>query len=260
LSAVDLHVDEIGSGPEVLILHGLFGMGRNWAGIAKDLAVSHRILSADLRNHGDSPWDDAMGYSLMAADVARLIETHCRPPVTVVGHSMGGKTAMVLACEHPNLISRLAVIDIAPVPYDHDFEPHLAAMANLDTGALSRRAEAEAALLAAVGDVHLAQFLSRNLRPADDGVGFQWRINVSAIARNMDDILDFPIYEADQAYEGPALFLSGGASDYVQSFHQAEIERLFPNAETEIIAGAGHWVHAERPKEVTEALRNFLNE
>jgi len=258
LSAVTLHFDEIGHGPDVVILHGLFGMGRNWAAIAKELSPTHRVLAADLRNHGLSPWHDAMDYPQMAADVARLIEAHCNPPVAIVGHSMGGKTAMALACERPALVERLCVVDIAPVPYDHDFDAHLDAMMEMDTASLGRRAEAEAILAVAIGDPPVAQFLGRNLKPADSGQGFEWQINVAAIAANLDDITDFPVYEADQAYDGPALFLSGGASDYVQAFHQSEIERLFPNAETEIIAGAGHWVHAERPKEVTAALHRFL--
>ncbi|MDD9876862.1 MAG: alpha/beta fold hydrolase [Magnetovibrio sp.] len=258
MSAIDLAFEESGAGSGVVILHGLFGMGRNWAGIAKGLAGAHRVLTVDLRNHGASPWADEMNYPVMAADVARLIEAQFDGPAAVVGHSMGGKTAMSLACERPDLVERLCVVDIAPVPYDHDFEAHLAAMANMNTSALTRRAEAEAALLDAVGDVHLAQFLSRNLKPADDGQGFEWTINVTAIATHIDDILDFPVYEADQAYEGRALFISGGDSDYVQPFHQSEIERLFPEAESEIIADAGHWVHAERPKDVEGFLADFL--
>ncbi|MEK9723207.1 MAG: alpha/beta fold hydrolase [Rhodospirillaceae bacterium] len=259
MSALDLHFDETGDGPPVLVLHGLFGMGRNWAGIARDLAgVGRRVLTVDLRNHGDSPWADAMDYAVMADDVARLIDAQARGRADVIGHSMGGKTAMALACQSPDRIARLCVVDIAPVPYDHDFEPHLEAMANLDTASLARRAEAEAALLDAVGDVHLAQFLSRNLKPAAHGAGFEWRINVAGIAANIDNLLDFPVYEADQAFDGPALFLSGGLSDYVQAYHQAEIERLFPNAETAIVDGAGHWVHADKPAEVTAALAGFL--
>lgn len=241
----------------MVILHGLFGMARNWAGIASELADAYRVLTVDLRNHGASPWADEMSYPLMAADVARLIEDECGTAL-VVGHSMGGKTAMTLALEHPDMVERLCIVDIAPVPYDHDFEPHLEAMANLNVGALMRRAEAEAAMLEAVGDAHLAQFLSRNLKPAESGGGFEWRLNVTAIAKNMEEILDFPIFEADQAYEAPALFLSGEKSDYVRPYHGAEIERLFPEARMQDIEGAGHWVHADKPTEVAAALRAFL--
>ena len=235
MTAIDLSFEETGDGPPLIILHGLFGQGRNWIGIAKALAGDFRVLTVDLRNHGASPWSNEMNYS-----------------------AMGGKTAMVLALTRPDLVERLSVVDIAPVPYDHDFDAHLEAMANMNTGALTRRAEAEAVLLDAVGDIHIASFLARNLKPAEHGEGFEWLINVTAIATHMDEILDFPIFEADDAYEAPALFLAGGTSDYIQSFHQAEIERLFPNADTQIIDDAGHRVHAEKPGEVVGALKGFL--
>jgi len=241
-----------------VILHGLFGMGRNWATIAKALSETHRVLTLDLRNHGASPWDDAMDYPLMAGDVAKLIETQFAGPVAVIGHSMGGKAAMALACERPSLVERLCVVDIAPVPYDHTFDAHLGAMADMNTKALTRRTDAEAIIANAINDRPTAQFLSRNLKPADDGHGLEWQINVAAIAANMDDIIDFPTSQANQAYEAPTLFLLGGTSNYVQSSHMGEIERLFPNAKTEVIPGAGHWLHAEKPAEVTAALRTFL--
>ena len=259
MTAIDLSFEETGDGPPLIILHGLFGQGRNWIGIAKALAGDFRVLTVDLRNHGASPWSNEMNYSVMAEDVTTLIRRECDGgPVLVVGHSMGGKTTMVLALTRPDLVERLSVVDIAPVPYDHDFDAHLEAMANMNTGALTRRAEAEAVLLDAVGDIHIASFLARNLKPAEHGEGFEWLINVTAIATHMDEILDFPIFEADDAYEAPALFLAGGTSDYIQSFHQAEIERLFPNADTQIIDDAGHWVHAEKPGEVVGALKGFL--
>ena len=263
MSAVDLHIEaagEAGPGTDVIILHGLFGQARNWAGIARALGTQHRIMAADQRNHGASPWADEMTYEAMAADAARLIETRAKAPVALVGHSMGGKAAMVLALTRPELIERIAVLDIAPVPYGHDFEAHLAAMANIDVASLSRRAEAETALLDALGDINLARFLVRNLKADPEHGGFAWSVNLDALATHMEDILDFPIFEADAAYEGPALFLAGGASDYVQPHHQAEIERLFPAAATEVVDGAGHWLHAEKPDLITERLRAFLSD
>jgi esterase len=260
LSAVDLHFDTTAAvaGSDVVIMHGLFGMGRNWAGIAGALADSHRVFTVDLRNHGASPWADEMTYPAMAADVARLIERHTEAPVLVIGHSMGGKTAMTLALTQPDLVRRLAVVDIAPVPYDHDFEGHIRAMANLDTATLSRRSEAEAMLLDALEDASLVRFLVRNLKANPETGGFAWGINLDALARHMDDVLDFPVFEADAAYEGPTLFLSGAHSDYVQSHHQGEIERLFPHARVEVVADAGHWLHADKPAETAALLRAFL--
>ncbi len=261
MSAIDLNFDaagQTGVGPDVVILHGLFGQGRNWAGIAKSLSATHRVITADLRNHGASPWADEMTYEAMAEDVARLITTHAAAPVTLIGHSMGGKAAMALALSQPDLIARLCVLDIAPVAYGHDFETHLTAMSNMDVTSMRRRSEAEAALLDALGDINLARFLVRNLKTDPEHDGFTWSVNLGALATHMDDILDFPIFEADEAYEGPALFLAGGASDYIQPYHQAEIERLFTQAETEVIEGAGHWLHAEQPDTVTARLAQFL--
>ncbi len=258
MSGIDLHFDTTGAGRDAVVLHGLFGMGRNWAGIAHALGNEHRVLTLDLRNHGASPWADEMTYEAMAGDVARLIEHHGSAPVAVIGHSMGGKAAMTLALSRPELIRCLAVVDIAPVPYDHNFEGHIRAMANLDTARLARRSEAEAALLDALDDTSLVRFLARNLKADPKTGGFVWGVNLDALARHMDDILDFPVFEADQAYEGPALFLSGGNSDYVQPHHQGEIERLFPAAETEIVDGAGHWLHADKPDETTALLRRLL--
>lgn len=270
MSAIDLNFDVTGNtdtGSDVVILHGLFGQGRNWAGIAKSLAHDHRVITADLRNHGASPWADEMTYEAMAADVAHLIDTFTKPPITLIGHSMGGKAAMTLALTQAELIERLCILDIAPVAYGHDFETHLTAMSNMDIASMSRRSEAEAALLEALGDIDLARFLVRNLKSAPKHSGsvtggtrgnFTWSVNLAALATHMDDILDFPIFEADAAYEGPALFLAGGASDYIQPYHQAEIERLFPMAETEVVEGAGHWLHAEQPDTVTARLARFL--
>ena len=242
-----------------VILHGLFGMGRNWATIAKALSKTRRVLTLDLRNHGASPWDNAMDYPLMAGDVAKLIEAQFDGAVAVIGHSMGGKTAMTLACERPNLVERLCVVDIAPASYDHAFDAHLDAMAEMDTKALARRTDAETIIANAIDDRPVAQFLSRNLKPADDGHGFEWQINVAAIAANMDNIIGLPASQANQAYDAPTLFLVGGASNHVQPFHMGEIERLFPNAKREVISDAGHWLHVEKPTEVTTALRAFLD-
>jgi pimeloyl-ACP methyl ester carboxylesterase len=258
MTVVNLSFEEVGDGANVVILHGLFGMGRNWAGIAASLADHHRVLSVDLRNHGDSPWVEAMDYPLMAADVARLIETECDGQAAVIGHSMGGKTAMALACEHPERVSRLVVVDIAPTPYDHDFMAPITAMQQLDMFDLTRRSQAQTRLATAMGDMAMGDFLSRNLMRTDGAPGFQWQINIAAITSNLGTLQDFPAYTDDQAFPAPTLFISGVDSDYVQPQHQGEIDRLFPQAEMCVIADAGHWVHAEQPEQVSAVLKRFL--
>ncbi len=259
MSAINLSFDIIGdSGNNLVILHGLFGMGRNWAGIARALVKDHRVLIVDLRNHGASPWADEMTYEAMAADVAHLINNHCDGKADIIGHSMGGKTAMTLALTEPRLVGRTAIVDIAPALYDHDYESHVEAMASLDVSGLSRRGEAETVLLDVLDDPFLVRFLIRNLKSDPNGHGFKWSVNLDALARHMDDILDFPIFDSGQAFEGRVLFLAGGKSDYIQPYHQAEIERLFPQAQIEVIANASHWAHVDRPEEVVRVLESFL--
>ena len=248
---------EHGNGEPIVITHGLFGMGRNWTPVAKKLAESHHVFLVDLRNHGQSPWADDMTYPVMAADLAQFIDQHDLAPATVIGHSMGGKTAMALALNHPELVLRLVIADIAPVPYEHEFTTILNGMSELDLSAFERRGQAQTQLAKAIDDATLAGFLIHNLRHTDED-GFSWRLNLEAIHEHMDDLLDFPIYEADEAYEGKTLFLAGERSTYIRPWHHVEIERLFTASSIEFIENAGHWIHAEQPATVTKKLLAFL--
>jgi len=254
MSALPLTVSDLGVGVPIVILHGLFGRRRNWQAIQKRLAADARIVAADMRNHGDSPWDDEMTYTAMAGDLARLIgDLDCGPAI-VVGHSMGGKAAMTLALTAPDLVRGLMVIDIAPVTYDHSYQPYIDAMRSVPLGELARRSEAEKYLLDAIPDAGVRAFLLQNL--GQDETGLKWQVNLDAIERDLPDILDFPQGIGDP-YEGPALFLRGGASDFVADAHIPLIENLFPMAAHETVAGAGHWVHAEKPEEVIRQIGEF---
>jgi esterase len=244
------------AGPPVVILHGLLGSARNWTSIAKELAASHRVFAVDLRNHGRSPWAGTMSFDEMAGDVAAFIERQGLGPVTLIGHSLGGKVAMRLALTRPDLIERLVVVDVAPVAYAHTFGPLIEAMRRVDLSAVMRRSDAELQLHGAVPDAALRNFLLQNLVKID--AGFVWRINLDALAANMDELLGFPTPAADAAYGEPALFIAGGRSHYVQPEHRPLIERLFPDAEHVVIADAGHWLHAERPAEFLAQVRQFL--
>jgi esterase len=245
------------SGPPVVILHGLLGSARNWTSIAKELAASHRVFALDLRNHGRSPWAATMSFDEMAGDLAAFIERHGLGAVTLLGHSLGGKVAMRLALTRPELVERLVVVDVAPVAYAHSFAPFVEAMRQVDLAAVKRRSDADVQLHDAIGDAVLRNFLLQNLVKTD--AGFVWRVNLEALAANMDELLGFPTHAADAAYAGPTLFIAGGRSQYVQPEHRPLLERLFPNAELAVIAGAGHWLHAERPAEFLEHLRRFLD-
>ncbi|MDH3662120.1 MAG: alpha/beta fold hydrolase [Alphaproteobacteria bacterium] len=242
-------------GPPIIVLHGLLGSGRNWATIAKRLAASHKVETLDLRNHGASPWADAMTYALMAADVRSHIERTALGPVTLIGHSMGGKTAMRLALDAPSLVERLVVVDIAPVGYDHSTGEYVEALRALDLGGLASRNEVDERLAAIVPDPAIRAFLLQNLARGDEG--FSWRANLDALSKAMADLMSFATGEHD-LYRGPALFLAGANSHYVRSEHRPTIDQLFAKADIRAIADAGHWVHAEQPAAFLAHLQDFL--
>lgn len=240
------------AGPVVVILHGLLGSSANWRGIARKLGETHRVYSLDLRNHGASPHVDTMSYPAMADDVRAFLDDHAIDAATVVGHSMGGKTAMAFALDAPARVRRLVVVDIAPTVSHHDHGPTLAAMASLDLHRVARRADAEAMLAASIPDAAMRMFVLQNL--ASSETGFAWRINLAGIATSMPALLDFPVDPAARPYPGPARFLRGADSDYVGPGDETAIRALFPRAEIVTIEGAGHWVHAEQPARFLEAL------
>jgi len=254
--SLDLAFAETGAGPPLVILHGLFGSGRNWASVARALGARHRVFTLDLRNHGDSPRAASMGYREMAADVAHFLARHGLEGATVIGHSMGGKTAMVLALEHGALVGRLIVVDIAPVAYRHSHLPLIEAMAAVDLARASRRAEVDAALKDAAPEAGLRAFLLHNLETGEGDL--RWRVNLAALGDNMDELIGYPDGLEGRSYAGPALFLAGADSDYLRREHAAAIRALFPAAEIDAIAGAGHWVHAEQPQAFLARVQAFL--
>ncbi len=238
--------------PPLLIAHGLFGSARNWGVLAKRLSDSRRVLTVDMRNHGDSFRDDSHSYPDLAADLAEVIAAH-GGVADVVGHSMGGKAAMALALGHPEAVRRLVVADIAPVSYGHTQQPLIDAMRAVDLSVVERRGDADAQLAPLVPEAGVRAFLLQSL----DVGARRWRLNLDALSANMAAILGWP--DLDGRYDGPALFLSGAASDYVLPEHRPAIKAMFPNAKFAKIPGAGHWLHAEKPKEFEAALRAFLN-
>jgi len=255
---LELAYDGFGdAGPPVVILHGLLGSARNWTGIAKQLAETHRVFALDLRNHGRSPWAGTMSFDDMAGDVAAFIGAHDLGAAQVIGHSLGGKAAMRLALMRADLVERLLVVDVAPVAYGHSFAPFVEAMQAVDLSAVERRADAEVQLEGAVGDAAIRSFLLQNLVKTDSGC--VWRVNLEALGANMPELLGFPRTAAGVTYRGSALFLAGGRSPYVAAEHRPLIAQLFPAAEHAVIDGAGHWVHAERPAEFLEQARRFLS-
>jgi pimeloyl-ACP methyl ester carboxylesterase len=254
-----LHVLDVGeTGPQVLFLHGLFGQGRNFVQIAKGLTPDFRSTLVDLPDHGRSPWTDAVSYDQMADQVAALIRGRLADdvPVHVVGHSMGGKVAMVLALRHPELVDRLVVVDIAPAPSSGvgEFEHLLDSLSGLDLSQLSRRSDADALLSEAIPDERVRGFLLQNLRSSSHG--FSWQANLALLRRDLSAIAGFPDITGE--FDRPVLWIAGERSAYLQPEHVAVMRRLFPRTTSVTVKGAGHWVHSEQPVAFGSALRTFL--
>jgi pimeloyl-ACP methyl ester carboxylesterase len=241
--------------PPLVIAHGLFGSGRNWGAIAKRLAARRQVIAVDMRNHGDSPRATANDYLAMAGDLGETI-AGLGVPADLLGHSMGGKAAMVLALTEPARIRRLIVADMAPVAYDRSQLPYVTAMQAVDLARVTRRSEAEAALAAAVAEPGVRAFLAQSL--VIDGAGASWKLNLPVLGAEMPKIMGFP--EVAGRFDGPALFVTGARSDYVQPDHRARIAALFPAARHRALAGAGHWLHADAPAAFIAAVEEFLAE
>ena len=248
-----LNLGETGQGAPVVLLHGLFGAGGNFAGIARRLAAGFRVLSPDLRNHGSSPHSPAMAYAGMAEDVLETLARHGTGPAAVVGHSMGGKVAMQLALLHPGAVSRLVVADIAPVPYPPAFRGFAEAMLALPLQPGLTRGAADQALAAAVPDAGVRAFLLSNLRT---GPAPSWRIGLAEVAAALPEIEGWAAPAG--TYPGPTLVLRGDRSDYVRPEHRPLFRALFPAARFASLRGAGHWLHADAPEAFAETVRGFL--
>lgn len=239
--------------PPLLIAHGLFGSGRNWGVIARRLADRREVVAVDMRNHGDSPRSAVQGYPEMAADLAEVI-AHLGGRADVLGHSMGGKAAMMLALTWGDLVRKLVVADIAPFAYSHEQVQNVEAMRAMPLDRVRTRAEADAALAERIDDPALRAFFlqSLDLRSAPP----RWRLNLDVLEAEMPKIIGWP--DPPGRFDGPVLFLSGAESRYVRPENRETIKRLFPAARFAKIPGAGHWLHAEKPREFEETVRVFL--
>ena len=258
------------SGPRVVFVHGLFGQGRNWTTIARRLADDgRRVTLLDLPNHGHSPWTDRVDYLDMAALVAAELGSYGEP-VTLVGHSMGGKVAMQLALRHPELLRALVVVDIAPTDYperrgrtedpDEEASPFAAfidAMRAIDLTTLQTREEADAVLRAAVPSDMVRAFLLQSL-VRDAGHGWRWRLNLDVLRRDLGVLRGFPEPPPGATFDGPVLWVAGASSTYVLDRDRARMDELFPATRLVRVKHAGHWVHSEQPEVFLAAVQRFL--
>jgi pimeloyl-ACP methyl ester carboxylesterase len=245
----------VGEGPPIVLLHGLFGRARNLAIVARGLAASHRVVSLDLRNHGDSAHAPGMSYPEQAGDVLETLSALGLACVDLLGHSMGGKVAMACALGAPERVGRLLVADIAPVAYDHRNADIAAAMQGVVPHAGMTRADVAAALAGAVPDPAVRGFLAQNFAP---GAVPGWHIGLDFIAAGMADIQNWPIFAPDCRFDGTVLFVAGERSDYVGDKHRAPIRTLFPAARFMTLKNAGHWLHADQPAAFLEVALSFF--
>lgn len=252
------HRDYGGAGrPPLVVLHGLLGSSRNWQTVGVELAAQRHVLALDLRNHGLSPHADDQDFATMEADVLRWMDAQGLERAALMGHSMGGKVAMALACHHPKRVERLVSVDIAPRDYDASkFRTILEAMLMIEPEKLTSRAEAEAKLGEVVKDWGMIKFLATNLERGEDGV-FHWRVNVPALHAELDEIARTSLVPGDH-YDGPTLFVVGGYSRHVRPEDRPEILARFPHARIETVAESGHNPHIEQRAAFLDAVRDFL--
>jgi esterase len=244
-----------GSGPPIVFLHGLFGSGDNLRLIARQIESEYTCMYPDLPNHGESPHTDRFDYREMGEAVAELLESHSEAPAVVVGHSMGAKVAMHLALERPGAVRALVVLDMAPRAYYPSHREVMDAMLALPLHELESRADADRRLSDAIPVAAIRAFLLKNL--VRDGEGYRWRLNLKTLRDDYDRILS---WGGTGVYTGPSLFIAGSKSEYVKPVRDTSlIRQYFPRAEIEVVNGAGHWVHSERPEEVRSLLVEFLH-
>jgi esterase len=259
------------AGPPLIIVHGLYGASDNWISIARNLADRFEVYVVDQRNHGQSPHSHIHDYTAMRGDLHEFMEDQGIRKAVLIGHSMGGKTVMSFAEAWPERVQALISVDIAPKSYHNlalasrtapNHTNMIDAMMKLDLSKIESREDADRALAASIGSDRVRGFLLKSLRRRSDG-SFEWRINLEAISDNLEAIFSGMDREAIAARGGitgfPALFISGGDSEYIRVKDHQAIMEIFPTAEFVTIPGAGHWVHVEQPELLVKTIRYFLD-
>ncbi len=249
-----LNFNKTGQGEPVILLHGLFGSASNLGVVAKALAASFTVYTVDLRNHGKSPHNVHMNYAIMAADVLQLMDDQALASAHLLGHSMGGKTAMQIALSYPQRVSKLVVVDIAPIPYAHGHTNVIEGLTAVAETSIQSRQQADEILAQHVDDAGVRSFLLKSLTRTPQG-HYVWQLNLEGIKANYDEVAKG---NSGTPFTGNTLFVKGGTSDYLLLEHKAAVMALFPKAQLKVIANAGHWPHAEQPELFNKLVLQFL--
>ncbi len=251
---MDLFFRESGQGPALIILHGLFGSSDNWYTVAKSFSPSYKVYLIDQRNHGQSPHSDDFNYKLLTEDLREFFTAHKISSAIVIGHSMGGKTAMNFAVRYPDLVDRLIVVDIVPKSYRVHHDRLVEGMQSLPVDRLQSRTEADTLLAKNVPDLSERQFLLKNLVREPEG-GFHWKLNLTAVDNHLEEIGAGMQY--DGKFEKPSFFIRGKHSNYYKPGDEDLIRTIFPAARF-LVLDTGHWVQAEKPAEFVQSVLEFL--
>lgn len=253
---MELSYKEVGEGKPLIILHGLFGSLDNWITIAKKLETQRKVFLIDQRNHGHSPHSEVFNYEVMADDLKEFVEKHQIINFELMGHSMGGKTAMFFATKYAQLVDKLIVVDISPRYYPVHHETIIKGLRTLHLDTINSRNQADQELSKSIQDFGIRQFLLKNLKRTQEGFG--WKINLDVIEREIEQVGKALPKEA--IFDGPTLFIRGELSNYVKDDDRTLIEHHFPKAIVSTVKKAGHWVHAEQPDVLLENLLYFINQ
>lgn len=233
----------------VVLVHGLFGQGKNLSNIARALSTDRYVIAVDLRNHGDAKWADVHDYFSLAGDLFETFEHY--PQIDIMGHSMGGKASMMLALKHPDFVRKLLVADMSPAPYTHDHSEHIDAMMGVDLTVVKTRREADALLK--IEDDGIRAFLLHGLKFEDNP---RWQHNLAVLKKEMLNIVGWPVMS--EMFKGPTLFVGGANSFYITKDHRDAINAAFPEAKITHIKNAGHWLHVEQPTIFAQIICDFF--
>lgn len=254
---MDLNFRAIGEGDNTLIIiHGLFGSLDNWATLGKAFATDRQVYLIDQRNHGKSPHSNEFSYEHMAEDLEGFMNSHNIKKAVILGHSMGGKTAMKFAMKFPERIEKLIIADIGPKYYPPHHQKIIEALESVDMDTIKSRGDAESTMKKHISDPGIMMFLMKNI--TRKGNHYAWKMNLPVIIKNIDNVGEG--LELEEEYKGSTLFVRGSKSDYILDTDWEGIYDCFPNAKLATIDNAGHWLHAEQPKSFFDTIEAYINE